>query len=54
MGVRLAKRAVGIQGEMSLGAAIIPSPQKSFKKLISYCEDRFLGLEYFNKKLFKK
>jgi hypothetical protein len=32
MGVRLAERAAGIQPEMSLGAAIIPSPQKPFKK----------------------
>jgi hypothetical protein len=43
MGVCLTERAAGIQAEMPLGAAIIPSPQKPFKKLISYSEDRFLN-----------
>jgi hypothetical protein len=37
MGVRLAERATGIQAEMSLWEAIIPSSQTPFKKLISSC-----------------
>jgi hypothetical protein len=34
MGVRLAETAAGIQPEMLLGAAIIPSAEKPFNKFI--------------------
>jgi hypothetical protein len=46
MGVSLT--AARIKIEMSLGAAIIPSPHKPFKQLISYFEDRFLFFYPFN------